>query len=326
MSEDTATAGNIANRFAALSVSDAGWDDAPQPQRRAWADMSDDEDEILEPTPAPAAAANPAPASKPAVRFARPTGKPSSDDGFQQVSRDRRPMRGGGGNRGGRGGGFAGRDDRNRGGFRDNNRGGFRDGNRDRDNHRPPRDNYEICSFNKLCPNPNCPKIHHKDRDISKVIIDPNREYCLFALNGAECTFKDCRMEHSVVCPDASECSVGGCILQHPEGHDPAKVECRRALECQNSHCVGKHPEGRQLPVCDFDPFCTRVGTTCNKRHTALNGKLRMVHSFCNYKVNMMECKHEKDCPYQDPNVYVCRDGARCRFRAQNKCGFLHDK
>lgn len=182
--------------------------------------------------------------------------------------------------------------------------------------------NYEICSFNKLCPNPKCPKAHHKDRNIEKIIVDPNREYCIFALNGEECKFRDCRMEHDVTCPDSENCAQS-CILKHPPGHDPKSVVCRKGLNCTSAKCLGVHPPGRELPICEFDPFCTRVGRGCDKRHSDENGKLRMLKGFCNFKTNGMECKHDP-CVYENPSSYACQEGKNCKYLKQGKCGFSH--
>ncbi len=192
----------------------------------------------------------------------------------------------------------------------------------------PPPDNYEICIFNLLCPNPKCSKLHHKDRDVTKIVIDPRREHCVFALNGKECTFGACTMNHDVACPSGAECTVE-CILVHPEGHNCRNTKCQRGADCDDTQCLGVHPDGWELPLCSFNPFCTRVGKpgekpVCDRRHTPDNGKLRMLRGFCNFKTNSIPCKHGEECPYENPSEYPCREGKGCRYLKKGQCGFYH--
>jgi len=183
---------------------------------------------------------------------------------------------------------------------------------------------YELCLYNVYCANDRCQKIHHKDRDISKIVVDPARLVCVFALNGAPCPIKVCNLSHDASCEFGAKCSYR-CILRHPEGHSPEKVECEEGLECSFARCVGVHPEGWTQPVCQFDPFCTRIDSgLCQHRHTDLNGTLRMIKGFCNYKTNGMECIHEDPCSYEDPSKYKCKHGAGCRYLKLTRCGFMH--
>jgi len=186
-------------------------------------------------------------------------------------------------------------------------------------------DDFDICSFNELCPNVKCPKMHCIARDVGKIIVDANRRYCLFALNGVECRFRECRMEHNVTCVRAEKCTVGGCILRHPVGHSPTCIECEDGMDCVDARCVGVHPEGWVVPMCEFSPFCLRVGKGCDKRHDPQNGSYRMIHKICNYKTNNMPCRHLQPCPYLDPSQYRCREGPACKYGKMSQCGFSHN-
>lgn len=307
------TASKLANRFTALVVED-DWqseitapktDDKPAPRTiRSWADEVEDDDFIA--PPAPAAAPEPARREKAPV-----------EDGFTVVNKRRpqRPERRG----------YArqpARDDDRRTAFR----GKF--GRSPAEPEPAAADNYEICVFNLLCPNPKCPKLHHRDRNIDTIVVDPERKHCIFALNGKECTFSACTMSHEVTCPYGAECTFK-CILRHPDGHDPHKTACPRGEECDDSRCLGVHPVGWELPLCSFNPFCTRVGKPgekglCDRRHTPENGTMRMLRGFCNFRTNGLPCKHGDDCPYENPQNFSCREGKNCRYLKKGQCGFHH--
>lgn len=174
-----------------------------------------------------------------------------------------------------------------------------------------------VCIYNRWCGNPGCHRAHPAGWDPHVVKFDRSNVYCVYALNGAECSIPGCTRNHNAACPRGIECHTQ-CVLRHPEGWNPAAIQCTD--ECRDVFCLGAHTQNRAEDFCIYDPFCTRVDD-CEYTHTELNGKLRMVKGYCNYRANGLTCQHRDPCPYINPTGVKCSNGHACRWRG---CGFQH--
>lgn len=175
----------------------------------------------------------------------------------------------------------------------------------------------DACIYSKWCGNPGCMRAHPPGWDPHVVKFDRTNTYCVYALNGAECSIPNCTRTHSITCPKGANCCTQ-CILRHPDGHQPRAVQCKD--DCRDVFCLGVHGPDRVDDFCLFDPFCTRT-EDCGYPHSELNGRLRMVKGYCNYKANGLICQHRDPCPYNDPTGVKCSNGHECRWRG---CGFRH--